>query len=190
MQINKRLNLVVEVERGDGMIVHVHSTPVNRQIYERHYTFISKALTSLYADGMAPGACSRIAYLRMKELAENEPDRFKNVEQTLFAEIWRLTNVSVPTDRGWEQVPFFELLQDGNPHMDADDVAEVQNLICFFTLGSWVHGRQERQGMYDLLTQNGVLTTSSPFTEYHRSLPISNKGESSGATEILSSIPV
>jgi len=189
MKIDKRLNLVVEVERADGVMIHIHSTPINRQIYERHYTFISKALTSLYADGMAPGACSRIAFLRMKELAETERERFNNVEQTLFAEIWRLTNVSVPTDRGWEQVPFFEVMNDTR-HMDADDVAEVQNLICFFTLGSWVHGRQERQGMYDLLTQNGVLTTPLPFTEYHRSLPISKTGASSGETEILSSIPV
>lgn len=190
MQINKRLNLVVEVERADGMVLQVHSTPVNRSIYERHYAFITKALTSLYADGLAPGASSRIAYLRMKELADTEAERFKGIDQSFFAEIWRLTNVAVPTNKGWETVPFFEMLQADNPHMDADDVAEVQNLICFFTLGSWVHGRQEREGMYQLLTQNGVLTTSLPFTEFLRSLPTSKTGESTGATEILSSIPV
>lgn len=193
--INKRLNLVLSVERLDKSVVHVHSVPISREIYESHYTFITMVMSSMYSDDFSPATCSRIAYLRMRELGSKEENkaRFGDIDKTLLAEIWRLTNVLVPGERGWETVPFYEVMeraQNQGP-LDLDDVREVQNYICFFTAASWGHtSRGEREAMYDVLTRYGALITPSDVTVHRTSLSISSPEENIGEKLITSSHPV
>lgn len=189
--IDKRLNIVMEVEREDKSICYVHSTPISRQLWKTHYTFITMAITSLYADGFPPSTCARIIYQRMLELADEHKERFGDIRKTLFAEIWRLTNVIVPTDRGFETVPFYDAMRNTDI-LSQDDVEEAQNFICFFTAASWVHGlsRQEREAFQTLLTKGfGVQTTSLPATEYMNSIQISKLEENTGESPILSYTP-
>lgn len=193
--INKRLNLVLSVERLDKSIVHVHSVPISREVYETHYTFITMVMSSMYSDDFSPATCSRIAYHRMRELAAREENRsrFGDIDKTLLAEIWRLTNVLVPGDRGWETVPFYEVMEGANGQgpLDLDDVREVQNYICFFTAASWGHtSRGEREAMYEVLTRYGAQITPSDVTVHKNSLSISKPDENTGEKQITSSVPV
>lgn len=189
MRIDRRLNLVLQVDGDDsGGVLHVHHSPIRQEVYEQHFMFITKAMTSMYLEGIHPIACTRIAYLTMKKLAEaGGPDQLALIENTLFNEIWRLTNVLVPKERGWELVPFYELMK--SDLLSQSDVSEVKNYICFFTGASWVHGRAERIGMFEMLESSGMQTTFSDVTEFKNSLAMSKPVESTGATGTASSIP-
>lgn len=189
--IDKRLNLVLEVEREDKSTCYVHSVPISRNMWKTHYTFLSMSINSLYADGFPPSTCARITYNRMLEIAEEQKERFGDLQKTLFAEIWRLTNVIVPGENGYETVPFYNAMRD-EKLLDADNVEEVQNFICFFTAASWVHGlsRKEREAFQQLMTSGfGVQITSLPVTEYKNSIPISKQEENIGEKETPLSIP-
>lgn len=188
MKIDKKLNLVLEIERDDNSVVAIHHTPISSEIYKSHFRFISKVLFGLYMDGMTPAQCTRLVHDAMLESIRDNGDRFKDVEKTLLNEIWRLTNVVVPGERGWETVPFYEAMK--GEWLSSGDVDEVKNYVCFFTSASWVHGRRELPGMYEMVAQSGVLTTSLDSTEYARSLPTSTLAANTGAMETPSSIPV
>lgn len=187
MKLDRKLNIVLEVERDAGGSIHVHSQPVSREIYEAHFELISQSIYGLYTKGFTPPACTRMVHDKLKQLIKENPE-YKNAEQTLLAEIWRLTNVLVPSERGWETVPFFEAMS--RPELlTPDDVAEVKNFVCFFMGASWAHGKSERSGMYSMVEACGAQTTSSDVTEYKTSLPILTATGSSGETVSRSLIP-
>lgn len=189
--LDKRLNLVLEVERDDKSVVYVHSIPISRQMWKTHYTFLSMAITSMYDDGFPPSMCARICYQRMQELAEQHKDRFGDLSRTLFAEIWRLTTILVPTDHGYEDIPFYNVMKNGKD-LDQDNIEEVQNFICYFTAASWVHGlnRKDREAFQQLLTKGfGVQITALQLTEYKNTVPISKSEENIGESETALSMP-
>ena len=185
--INKRLNLVLQVERADKSVCHVHSVPVSYETYEANYTFLQKAMSSMYADEFSPATCSRIAFLRMRELAASDKDRFGASAEALLAEIWRLTNVLVPGDQGYTTLPFHDVTKGGV--MSVEDIREVQNYICFFTAASHSHNQKEREGLYELLDRFGALTTSLDVTGFRDSLQTSKPVENTGEKAVASSIP-
>lgn len=188
MKIDRKLNLVLSVTRDDGVEVHVHSTPISREIYETHFLILSKAVSAMYEEGLAPGICSRVALMMMRKVADKTGDR-EMLEKVLLPEIWRLTNVLMPTDRGWETVPFQTVINNGM--MDENDIAEVQNFLCFFTAVSWVHKKAELEAViYPLLLASGGSTSSLNCTEYSNSLRTSTQAENTGATATPSSIPI
>jgi hypothetical protein len=189
--LDKRLNLVLEVERDDKSVVYVHSIPISRQMWKTHYTFIAMAVNSMYSDGFPPSMCARMCYQRMQELAVEHKDRFGDLPRTLFAEIWRLTNVLVPSDSGYQDIPFFHMIK-GDKELDQDNVEEVQNFICYFTGASWVHGlsRKDREAFQQLMTKGfGVRITASPLTEFKNSIPTLKSEENTGESETPLSIP-
>lgn len=188
MKIDRTLNLVLQVE-GDGETVfHVHHTPLRMEVFEQHFMFITKAMTSMYIEGLHPLACTRVAFYTMKKLAEaGGPDQQTLIENTLFNEIWRTTNVLVPNERGWELVPFYEVMK--GDYLSPRDIAEVKNFICFFTGASWVHGRAERESMYEMLESSGLQTTLLAVTDYKNSLVMLKPAASIGATAPASSVP-
>lgn len=189
MKIDRRLNLVLEIELADGRPAHVHSVPVDAAVCEAHYLFISMAMTRIYSKlGANPAAASRVAYYMMRDLIA-EDKAFKGAEQSFLQEVWRLTNVSVPGERGWEVVPFFECMREGNPYLAPEEVREVQNYICFFTAASWLHPKREREGMYEYLTEYGAAITSSNCTEFTSSLPTSKPEESTGGKQEALLVP-
>jgi len=191
LKIDRRLNMVLQVERGDGSIIHVHAMPVSRQVYETYFTVMAKTLSTMYADfGSRIGTCARVAALSLKKVAteDGQWDGPSGVGIGLMGEIRRLTNVVAPTPQGWTTLPFHDAVQQ--KLLDDEDVSEVENAICFFTLASWVHKRQELGSMiYPLVNQWGAQTTSSSVTEFAASLPTSTAAENSGATAITSSVP-
>ena len=184
-KINRRLNIVVEVTGANGQPIFVHSMPVAYEVFESNYLLFTKTVSSLYSEGLAPGASSRIAMLHMKKQAEE----IGTDANPLFNEIWRLTNVLVPSERGWDTVPFEEAVKAGE--IDEEDAREVKNILCFFTAASWVHSPEELQRtLYPILQRSGLQITSSDITEFKNSLPMSKPVASSGEKATASSLPL
>jgi hypothetical protein len=188
VRIDKRLNLVFPL--GDeGTALQVHSTPISREIYERYWAVINRALT--YAFASAGTRASRIASLALKDVSEQtdvwedkkQPngDIKPGVKNGLLAEIRRLTNVIVyDATNGWGTIPLDVAAQQGK--LDADEQTEVESAIVFFTLASW---GMDKTDLAEFAKTTGfgirkAQTTSSNSTEWARSLPTSTETASSG----------
>jgi hypothetical protein len=192
IKIDKRLNLVLEVQRDDGTSVYVHSVPIGKEVYEANFRLITRTAVGMYSDGLAPGACARIAALAMRATAKDmdgsSGDTHRRAAESLLQEVWRLTNILMPGLRGWETVPFHNVIQEKT--LDDEQVSEVQNILAFFTVVSWFHRESERTDIYQMLRIYGAQTVSSNVTEYSASLPISIPGATTGATVLPSSTPL
>jgi hypothetical protein len=192
MKIDKRLNIVLTVVRGDGSEVHVHSMPILQEVYEANFLLLSKTISQMYAEGLPLGTCSRVAMLMLRRVADEMDNRSPGapaiyrpaVDNNLLPEIWRLTNVLVPGETGgWQTVPFPHAV--ANKLLGDDDIAEVQNYLVFFTAASWVHRRVELEapnGLYSMWRGSGAQLVSSTPTEFANSLPTSKPAENTGAS--------
>jgi hypothetical protein len=177
VKLNRKLNLVMDIETGDGL-VHVHSVPISREVFEDNFLVISRAFTAVYTNGLGPVTGPRVAALLLKQEAETL-GVWQKTQQSLMAEIYRLTNVVAPGPTGWETLPFDVAKKRGV--LDDSDAAEVENCIVYFTCASSIHLRAEMAvAIEGLKTLWGAQTTSSNVTEYTRSLPISTQEETTG----------
>jgi hypothetical protein len=177
--LNRKLNLVLSVETEKGP-VHVHSSPIGREIFEDNFLVISRAFTAVYTNGLGPVTGPRVAALLLKEEAK-KLGIWERTQQSLMAEIYRLTNVMAIGENGWESFPFIVAKQRGI--LDPDEAAEVENCIVYFICASSIHLRAEMAvAMEGLSTLWSAETTSSNVTEYMRSLPISTPEETIGET--------
>ena len=176
-KLNRKLNLVMRVETGDGSIF-VHSTPIGREVFEENFLVISRAFTQVYTNGLGPVTGPRVAALLLKQEAQSL-GVWERTQQSLMAEIYRLTNVIAPTENGWESMPFDVAKKRGV--LEEDTAAEVENCIVYFTCASSIHLKEEMKvAMEGLSTLWGALTTSLNVTAYMNSLPISTQDETTG----------
>lgn len=196
MKIDRKLNLVIPIERDDGPL-YIFSMPVDRLVFERYFLVISKTFSRVYQENLGFLGGPRVCALMLKEVAQNTPrsdrsgslwDGPDGVENGLVAEIRRLTNVLAPTDGGWRQIPYEDALK--RDMLTEDEVSEVEGAITFFIVNWCMHKKavaeailQSAAGMW------GLEVTSSSITEYRSSLTISTPPEPSGEKEALSSIP-
>lgn len=187
-KLNRRLNLVLEIERDGGGKLFVHSTPISRETFEANFIAIGTAMTLLYKEGIHPTICSGMTYLALKKLMV-ERQEYANLDAMLLQEIWRLTNVLVPTDRGWETVPFAEAMQRPDVYLDEEEIAEIMNYVCFFTCASWVHDQRDLRGVYEVLKASGAQISSLDSTGFRSSLTTSKPAANTGATATASPIP-
>lgn len=175
MRINERLNLVQTIDRADGSVAYVHSTPISRDVFDQHFLILTRTLTSMYAAGFAPGMCARMAARMLKQTA-TEMGVWDATQNTLMAEIKRLSNAVLPSSKGWETMPYEDAI--ARKAFDDDDVSVIENAIVFFTATSWVHTMRElRAEIYPMLS-----TSSSNSTEFAASLTISMPAAASGET--------
>lgn len=179
--LDRRLNIVDTITTSDGRKLHVHSTPIRREIFDQHYLVLAKLISQLYAQDISPLIGQRIALRMVRDLAD-ELGRKADVDTNLLPEIWRLTNVLVPDPAGggYQTLPFERAISDGL--IGEDDADVVRNLLCFFTAASWVHSQKELKEMiYPMLRTSGSQTVSSTLTDYRASLPTSTPAEPTGA---------
>lgn len=182
--IDRSLNLVLTVQLADGGEAHVHSVPITRQVYERYFLIMARAFARIFNEGLGHVSGPRVAYLMLRDVAGEE--RWPDVERGLIAEIERLTNVAVLGPEGWQLQPFASLVAHGT--LSQEDRLEVLNELVFFTLLVRIGKPAQARGMMALVgTLWGSRTTSSPATEWTRSLPISTPDASSGETAATSS---
>jgi hypothetical protein len=177
VKLNRKLNLVLTVETGDGS-VYVHSQPISREVFEDNFLPISRAFTAVYTNGLGPVTGPRVAALLLKQEAQTL-GIWERTQQSLMAEIYRLTNVIAPGTSGWEQMPFDVAKKRGI--LEDDTAAEVENCIVYFTCASSIHLKAElmvaKEGLNTLW---GAQTTSSNVTEYMSSLQTLTQEETIG----------
>jgi hypothetical protein len=184
LQIDRKLNLVIPLRREDaGITIYVHSMPISRVIFEENFLLISRAFSMMHAAGLGQFAGPRVAAMIIKrvavELGTWEGDG--GVGNALMNEIRRLTNVIVPIEgQGWQTKPFQDAISAG--FLSEDEVSEVENAICFFTLASVMHLRRQVAGILALGEDLWeTSTTLLNVTEYKNSLlttkPEDNSGE-------------
>ncbi len=184
MQLNQKLNLVTKIERVDGPTLHVHATPISREVFEANYLVIAKTFTRLYAEGLGVMSGPRVALYVLREVAR-EMKREAEVEASLVNEVFRLTNVNFPDERGWSTLPLETAVN--RQILTRDEAGEVENLLIFFTCASWMH----LQKMVPVILAGagsfwGARVTSLSSTEFRSSLPTLSETAPSTAPAALS----
>lgn len=179
MKIDKKMNLVISVDREDGGKLYVHSTPIMRETFERYYLVMSKAFSKLFGEGLGIIGGPRVAALILRDLAIAGEiwEGPEGVKQGLFNEIKRLTNVIAPTDQGWRAMPFYDQAQT---LFSGDEISEVEGIIVFFILISAVQKKDQVLGILGVMVGLwGAQLTYSNCTEFASSLAMSIKQETS-----------
>jgi hypothetical protein len=175
--LNRKLNLVLSVDTDKGP-VHIHSCPIGREVFEDNFLPISRAFTAVYTNGLGPVTGPRVAALLLKQESKTL-GVWERTQQSLLAEIYRLTNVIAPEENGWETMPFDVAKKRGILNEDA--AAEVENCIVYFTCASSIHLRAELAvALEGLNTLWNAQTTLLNCTEYMRSLRTSTVEENTG----------
>lgn len=197
-KIDKRLNIVLEVDRPGTHSFFVHSMPITRAVYKQHSVLFAQTISYIYQKNIGAGVCARIALDAMRDMVKKEdaaagPDVMtgqNEVEKLVLPMIWQRTNVVVPTEQGWQQIPFDEVVQ--RQLIDEDDLDEVENYLVFFTVASWTHAyAQLKASIYPIWENSGARLTSQNSTEYMRSLPtLKPAGTTNGSPVATASLPL
>lgn len=182
MKIDKRMNLVIPVEREDGPTVYVHATPVSAETFNQHFRIIAKVWSEIAADGFGVASGPRIAAKILRDIAERENvwDGAGGVEMTLMQEIKRLTMVLTP---GGAKPPMLVIDAVKAGLLDAEEQDIVENAIVFFTAASLMLRGEQRRAMLEasagLWAAQLTLLNSTAFLG---SLPTSTETDNSGGT--------
>ncbi len=181
MRIDRRLNLVIPIYQGEGdPVAWVHSTPLSREVFESNFLLVSKTFAAIHAEGLGEIAGPRVAKLVMGRIASGMMGGLESAT-ALMNEIRRLSNVLAIVGGGWQTVPLQNAQEAGL--LDEDDVPEVENALCFFTVLSGMHRREVLAEILPGAARLwGALTSSLGCTEYLDSLRTSTRAGSSGAT--------
>lgn len=190
--VDKRLNLVVPIIRGDETTLYIHSTPIRPETFDTYHLVLAKTFSSFAQNGLDPRSGPSVAAMILKDVAKATP-RAPGVdwwdgpdgvggEGGLLAEITRLSNAVVPTkDKGWSTLPLQSALDQ--KLIDDEEKSEVMNLLVFFTVVSLVAPRVDRarlvRGMAAIYE---LQTTFSNSTEYAVSLRTSTAAGTIGAS--------
>jgi hypothetical protein len=177
MQLNRRLNLLLPIEQDRGT-TYVHSIPISKEVFEQNFMLFARTNSAMVALGIDdPVTAPRIAGMMLKKTGKDLG--LEREVESLMQEIRRLSNVAVPTDAGYEVIGLDGALQ--RKLFDEDDVSEVENVIVFFTVVSWMH---KKSGLVAFLGEGlkiwNAQLTSFTCTEYANSLMTSTQAESSG----------
>lgn len=191
MQIDRKLNLVVPVERDDGTTIWIHSMPLSQEVFERYFLIISKTFAAIYSEGINVVGGPRVAALMLKRIAELDGswEGAEGVAAGLKTEIQRLSNVvTLHPENGWVTSTLYEAQRA--ELLSPDELSEAEGFITFFMVASAMHKRSQLVTLLDGLSRLwGALTTSSSVTEWAASLKTSTAAETSGAKVTRSSIP-
>jgi hypothetical protein len=188
LEINKKLNLVIPIERGDGTTVYAYSIPISKGVFERYYMVFAKAFSVIYGGGLGIMTGPRVAAMILKDAAKDLGvwDGPEGAEHGLMSEIHRLTYVVALTERGWETIPFQEAV--AKKLIDDEDVGEVDNAVSFFTLASHMHRKKDKIGIMEGASKLwGGHLESLGYTEFCASLPTSTEPAISRPTPHLNS---
>ena len=186
MNIDRKLNLVVPIYGApktvkdpatgeekvvDNVVAYVHAAPISPEVFDKYFMTIGKTFAAIYGGGLGLFAGPRLAGKLLKKIAveAGEWEGEGGVERGLIAEIRRLANVIVPGPKGWETVPFDGAAARGQ--ISAEDAAEVENSLAFFTVACSMHRRNEVEGVLAIVSEIwGAQTSSLNCTAFAASL--------------------
>lgn len=205
MKIDKKLNLVVPiygdpiVEKDpvtdkdveiDNVEAYVHASPISDAALDKYFRVIGRTFNEIYSGGFGLMAGPRFAakILRENAIEMKVWDGPDGVQAGLVAEIRRLANVLVPTERGWETIPLSEAIE--KQYISKKDADEVENAVTFFTVASSAHKRSELEAIMGVVCDIwGARMSSSNSTEFAASLRTSTAPAITGARAAPLSVP-
>lgn len=180
MLIDKKLNIVLPIVRGDKTVLYVHSEPIRREAFEVYHLVLAKTFSAFAQNGLDPRSGPSVAALILKDVAKTTI-RYPGMDwwegndgvggpAGLLAEITRLSNAVVASnDQGWTTLPLETALNQGL--ISDDEKAEVMNLLAFFTVVSVTAPRVDRTKLVlGMATMYELQTTSLNSTEFATSL--------------------
>ncbi len=191
MKIDRKLNLVIPLEREDGTSLWIYATPIRKEVFETYFLVLAKTFSALSRNGLDPRSGPTVAALMLKEIAlgtprDSETNWFEGDDGVggktgLLAEIVRLSNCLVGTaDNGWQTIPLQDALD--KKLITDDEKSEVMNLLAFFTVSSLIAPKQDRPILIEGMVRIYRLeATSSAFTEWASSFKTRMLAESTGA---------
>ena len=184
MQINRKLCLVFEAEGADGAVVHVHSAPIARMVFEQYYRELGQVFTQCFA-GDDPRhvaiTAPQLALPALKAAAGDRWDAPGGVKAGLINEIARNTTVAFVGEQGWDTLPLSTAITRGI--IDDDGEAEILGNLTFFTAVSKVGPRPLVSTFLEMAgSLRGWTLTSSDSTAWSNSLPTLTAPETSTAT--------
>lgn len=182
-KINERMNLTIPVYDGAGSIyAYVHNEPISREMFEAHFLILSKTFAAIHTEGLGDAAGPRVSAMMLKRIAARNHD--EESATSLLNEIRRLSNVLYRTPTGWDNIPYQNCIDD--EMLDLDDVSEVENAIVFFTCSWHMHRKSIAKDILDGAVKLwGASITSSTLSEFHGSLKVSKKADTSGESPEL-----
>lgn len=148
MRLDKKLNLIIPIDRDDGTRVHIYHTPISRDVYTQYFRVLNMTGTQIYADDLSFFGGPESAFLMLKEISQNTTrpngsgswwDGENGVEKGLIEEIWRKTQVLNLGPSGWDLVPFDMAIARGpkgewqSDILSEDEASEVSGSLIFFT---------------------------------------------------------
>ena len=190
MEIDGDLNIVIPIDDP----VCAFSSPIPESVFRANYRVLSRANEEVFGRGMKAALMTgpRTAAMAVadagRRIAEEDGKEGDSGARAFLGEIKRLTTILVPDDDGFDMLPVDQAIQSNK--INADDWADVESALCFFTLGSLFETRRARKGLLEVLT--GALNcslTSQNCEDYAASLTIS-KPAATPAAKAASSVPV
>lgn len=190
--VDKRLNLVIPIVRDDETRLYIHATPLRPETFEVYHLVLAKTFSAFALNGLDPRSGPSVAALILKDVAKatmRGPDQTwwdgsdgVGGEAGLMAEIRRLSNAVVATpDKGWTTLPLALALTQGL--LSAEEAAEVDSLLAFFTVVSLVAPRADRARLVrGEAVVHDLLTTLSDCTAFAASLRTSTPAANTGAS--------
>ena len=178
--INRKLNLVIPLERGDKTKLYIHSVPLRTEAFEKYHLVLAKTFSALSGHGLDPRSGPSVASLILKETAQNTmrvpgmnwyegPDGVGG-ESGLLSSIMQMSNAVVcRPERGWGTMPLSDALR--HELIDEEEKSEALNLLVFFTVVSLVAPRVDRERLVrGMAIIYELETTSFNATEFATSL--------------------
>jgi hypothetical protein len=173
--------------------VHVFAAPLSRLVFEKYHMVMARTFSELNIYDII-GTGPRISAMILRRIATEMGiwEGENGVERGLVAEMRRLANVIVNSERGWEPIPLEMAVK--REILDEDEASEVENAITFFIVAWAMYGKARREPVLQgAAVLWGAQITSSTLMDYIASLPISMTGADIGQMSIhagqASSIP-
>lgn len=193
LAINRQLQIVIPIIRGDETKLYVHASPIRHETFETYHMVLAKTFSALAQNGLDPRSGPSVAGLILTDVAKNtarapgiswwEGNDGVGGPAGLLAEMIRLSNAIVPSaERGWVPMPLQLALDKGL--VDEEERSEVTNLLTFFTVASRVAPRADRERLIQgTVVIYELLSTFLNATDFATSLRTLKAEEPSGESE-------
>lgn len=197
-RIDRKLNIIIELPRGDKPSLFVHSAALNESVFEQYFDICGPTMNALVAGGygyVAPRYAALVfrkvafaplgpepqqideAYVRTKQAVEARVNGF-------FNELHRLTNVMALKDGRWEMTLITDAVAMGA--VSQEEFSRIEGALCFFTVSSQSVPLDKIEATLGGLSLFNSRIEYSGATEFMNSLAMWMRDGSSGEKKATS----
>ena len=194
MAIDRNLNVIHIIDRGEDPSPRVFAIPVGQPIFDIYYRVLARTYVEIFGDRLQI-AGPKIAVNMLRDVAKatermestgNWWDGPDGVEAGFLGAVRRGMTVFAPAGGEWQQLVFEDAVKRGS--ISEQEAAAVLGAMVFFTV-VWLTDDKRRALL--LLERAGNVwgwrLTSSPISDLRSSLPTLTPPEPTGAKATASS---